>query len=93
MKITADTNVLIRAMTGDDLRQSKLAQDELASADSVALRAVLIGSAVYMAFTLAFDIHWTLIGMLEPIAWFSIALRFLLVCGYLYYIPKHRTPA
>ena len=37
MKITADTNVLIRAMTGDDLRQSKLAQDELANADSVAL--------------------------------------------------------
>ena len=37
MKITADTNVLIRAMTGDDLRQSKLAQAELANADSVAL--------------------------------------------------------
>ena len=37
MKFTADTNVLIRAMTGDDLRQSKLAQDELANADSVAL--------------------------------------------------------
>lgn len=63
------------------------------SADSIALHAVLIGSAVYMAFTLAFDIHWTLIGMLEPIAWFSIALRFVLVCGYLYYILKHRTPA
>ena len=37
MKITADTNVLIRAMTGDVLRQSKLAQAELANADSVAL--------------------------------------------------------
>ena len=37
MKITADSNVLIRAMTGDVLRQSKLAQAELANADSVAL--------------------------------------------------------
>jgi predicted nucleic-acid-binding protein len=37
MKITADTNVLVRAITGDDERQSKLAQAELAKADAVAL--------------------------------------------------------
>lgn len=37
MKITADTNVLVRAMTGDDARQSKVAQAELANADVVAL--------------------------------------------------------
>jgi predicted nucleic-acid-binding protein len=37
MKITADTNVLVRAMTGDDERQSKVAQAELARADVVAL--------------------------------------------------------
>jgi predicted nucleic-acid-binding protein len=37
VKITAGTNVLVRAITGDDARQSKLAQDELASADLVAL--------------------------------------------------------
>ncbi len=37
MKITADTNVLIRALTGDDVRQSKLARTELAGADMVAL--------------------------------------------------------
>jgi predicted nucleic-acid-binding protein len=37
MKITADTNVLVRAMTGDDKRQSKVAQAELAKADVVAL--------------------------------------------------------
>jgi predicted nucleic-acid-binding protein len=37
MKITADTNVLVRAMTGDDERQSKIAQAELANADVVAL--------------------------------------------------------
>jgi predicted nucleic-acid-binding protein len=37
MKITADTNVLVRAMTGDDERQSKVAQVELAKADVVAL--------------------------------------------------------
>jgi predicted nucleic-acid-binding protein len=37
MKITADTNVLVRAITGDDARQSKAAQAELAKADVVAL--------------------------------------------------------
>jgi predicted nucleic-acid-binding protein len=37
MKITADTNVLVRAITGDDKRQSKIAQAELAKADVVAL--------------------------------------------------------
>lgn len=37
MKITADTNVLVRAITGDDKRQSKLAQAALATADAVAL--------------------------------------------------------
>ena len=37
MKITADTNVLVRAITGDDAVQSKLAQAELANADVVAL--------------------------------------------------------
>jgi len=37
MKITADTNVLVRAITGDDVRQSKAAQAELAKAEIVAL--------------------------------------------------------
>ena len=37
MKITADTNVLVRAITGDDERQSKLAQAELERADIVAV--------------------------------------------------------
>jgi predicted nucleic-acid-binding protein len=37
MKITPDTNVLVRAIVGDDKRQSKLAQSELANADVVAL--------------------------------------------------------
>jgi predicted nucleic-acid-binding protein len=36
VKITADTNVLVRAMT-DDERQSKVAQAELAKADVVTL--------------------------------------------------------
>ena len=39
MKITADTNVLVRAITGDDTRQSKIAQAELAKAGVVALPA------------------------------------------------------
>lgn len=37
MKITADTNVLVRALAGDDARQSKAAQAELAKAELVAL--------------------------------------------------------
>ena len=37
MKITADTNVLVRAITGDNERQSKVAQAELANADVIAL--------------------------------------------------------
>jgi predicted nucleic-acid-binding protein len=37
VKITADTNLLVRALTGDDARQSKVAQAELANADLVAL--------------------------------------------------------
>lgn len=37
MKITADTNVLVRALTGDDAVQSKIAQAALANADMVAV--------------------------------------------------------
>jgi predicted nucleic-acid-binding protein len=37
VKITADTNVLVRAITGDDARQSRIAQARLANADLVAL--------------------------------------------------------
>lgn len=37
MRVTADTNVLVRALTGDDRRQSKIAQAELASADVIGL--------------------------------------------------------
>jgi predicted nucleic-acid-binding protein len=37
MKITADTNVLVRAIMGDNERQSRVAQSELMKADVVAL--------------------------------------------------------
>jgi len=37
MKITTDTNVLVRAITGDNAQQSKVAQAQLANADVVAL--------------------------------------------------------
>ena len=37
MRITADTNVLVRAITGDDPRQSPIAKAELADAELVAL--------------------------------------------------------
>ena len=37
MKIAVDTNVLVRAITGDDAEQSRVARRELAKADLVAL--------------------------------------------------------
>jgi predicted nucleic-acid-binding protein len=37
MKITADTNVLVRAMIGDDEQEGALAQSELAAAELVAI--------------------------------------------------------
>jgi predicted nucleic-acid-binding protein len=37
MKLTADTNVLVRAVTGDHKHQSEIAHAELANADVVAL--------------------------------------------------------
>ena len=37
MKITADTNLLVRAIMEDDPRQSRLAQDALAGAELVAI--------------------------------------------------------
>jgi predicted nucleic acid-binding protein len=37
MKVTADTNVLVRAITGNHETQSKIAQEELARAGLVAL--------------------------------------------------------
>jgi predicted nucleic-acid-binding protein len=37
VKITADTSVLVRAIIGDDARQSKAAQAALAKADMIAL--------------------------------------------------------
>jgi predicted nucleic-acid-binding protein len=37
MKITADTNVLVRAVTGDDVEQSKAAESVLRNADIVAV--------------------------------------------------------
>lgn len=37
VRVTADTNVLIRALTGDDMRQSEIAKAELAGASLVAL--------------------------------------------------------
>jgi predicted nucleic-acid-binding protein len=37
MKITADTNVLVRAVVGDNAQQSKAAQMALKNADAVAL--------------------------------------------------------
>jgi predicted nucleic-acid-binding protein len=48
VKITADTNVLVRAVMGDDPRQSKIAQSELANADVVALALPAICELVWV---------------------------------------------
>jgi predicted nucleic-acid-binding protein len=37
LRITADTNILVRAITGDDARQSQIAKAALAEAELVAL--------------------------------------------------------
>lgn len=37
MKVTADTNVLVRAIVGDNAKQAKAAQDELKRAETVAV--------------------------------------------------------
>lgn len=42
MKVTADTNILVRAIVEDDERQAKLAQTELANAEMVALPLVAL---------------------------------------------------
>lgn len=48
MKLTADTNVLVRALTGDNERQSKIAQAELAKADLVALAMPVLCELVWV---------------------------------------------
>ena len=48
MKITADTNVLVRAITGDDERQSRIAQACLANADMVALAMPVLCELVWV---------------------------------------------
>jgi predicted nucleic-acid-binding protein len=58
MKITADTNVLVRAITGDDKRQSKVAQAELANADVVALALPALCELVWVL-TQGYKIHST----------------------------------
>ena len=42
MNVTADTNVLVRALTGDDPKQCSLAQELLLNADLVAIPAVVL---------------------------------------------------
>ena len=48
MKITPDTNVLLRAMTGDDARQAEVSRAELAQADIVALTLPMLCELVWV---------------------------------------------
>jgi predicted nucleic-acid-binding protein len=48
VKITVDTNVLVRAITGDDERQSRIAQARLANADLVALAIPVLCELVWV---------------------------------------------
>jgi predicted nucleic-acid-binding protein len=48
MKITADTNVLVRAVTGDHTLQSKAAQSALAKAELVALTMPVLCELVWV---------------------------------------------
>jgi predicted nucleic-acid-binding protein len=48
VKIAADTNVLVRAITGDDEHQSKVAKAQLAKADLVALAMPVLCELVWV---------------------------------------------
>ena len=48
MNITADTHVLVRAIVGDDRRQSKIAQAQLAAADLIALPGPVLCELVWV---------------------------------------------
>ena len=48
MKNTADTNVLVRAITGDDAHQSALAQAELAQAELIAVPLAVLCELVWV---------------------------------------------
>jgi predicted nucleic-acid-binding protein len=48
VKITADTNVLVRATTEDDARQSRIAKDILARAEIVALTLTTLCELVWV---------------------------------------------
>lgn len=48
MRIAADTNVLVRAITGDDARQSRAAQAQLAEAEMVAVAIPVLCELVWV---------------------------------------------
>jgi predicted nucleic-acid-binding protein len=48
VKITADTNVLVRALTEDDPKQSKIAQSALRKAETVALAIPVLCELVWV---------------------------------------------
>jgi predicted nucleic-acid-binding protein len=48
VRVTADTNVLVRAITGDDAKQSKVAQAELAKAESIAISTATLCELVWV---------------------------------------------
>jgi predicted nucleic-acid-binding protein len=48
MKVTTDTNVLVRVLTGDDEQQSRIAQTELQKADVVALALPVLCELVWV---------------------------------------------
>lgn len=51
MKIVADTNLFVRALTGDDPRQSPIAQAEMANADTVAVALPALCEVVWVLST------------------------------------------
>jgi predicted nucleic-acid-binding protein len=48
VRITADTNLLVRALTGDDPRQAAIAETELATAEAVALTLPVLCELVWV---------------------------------------------
>ena len=48
MKITADTNVLVRAIVADDAKQARSAQEALAAAEVVAVTSIALCEVVWV---------------------------------------------
>lgn len=58
------------------------------SPDTLALRAILIGTLVYLVASVSIDAYGILAGFFTPQGWGGIVARVLFIVGYIYYLAK-----